>query len=111
MTYPVLALSLLALAAIVTATTARLPRFGARLRSSAIAAAVLVALTALFDNIMIGLGLFHYPEEHLSGVRIGLAPLEDFSYPLVAAFLVPAVWTLAGAWMGRKGTASAEELS
>ena len=32
--------------------------------------------------------------EHLSGLRVGLAPLEDFAYPLCAAFLVPAVFTL-----------------
>jgi hypothetical protein len=27
-------------------------------------------------------------------VRIGLAPIEDFAYPLCAAFLVPAVFAL-----------------
>ena len=62
--------------------------------ASGIAAAVLVVLTAVFDNLMIAAGLFTYPAEHLSGLRIGLAPLEDFSYPLCAAFLVPAVFTL-----------------
>ena len=29
---------------------------------------------------MIAAGLFTYPPEHLSGLRIGLAPIEDFSY-------------------------------
>ena len=48
-----------------------------------------LVLTAVFDNVMIAAGLFTYPAEHLSGLRIGLAPLEDFSYPLCAAFLVP----------------------
>ncbi len=52
------------------------------------------ALTAVFDNLMIAAGLFTYPPEHLSGLRIGLAPLEDFSYAVCAAFLVPAVYTL-----------------
>jgi len=47
-----------------------------------------------YDNLMIAAGLFTYPPEHLSGLRIGLAPLEDFSYPLCAAFLVPALFTL-----------------
>jgi hypothetical protein len=43
---------------------------------------------------MIAVGLVVYPEDMLSGLRIGVAPLEDFSYPLCAAFLVPAVYTL-----------------
>ena len=61
---------------------------------ASIAALVLVVLTAVFDNIMIAVGLFTYPPEHLSGIRIGLAPLEDFSYPVCAAFFVPAVFVL-----------------
>ena len=74
--------------------SARRPAFGRRMAASGISAVVLVALTAVFDNVMIALGLFTYPAEHLSGLRVGLAPLEDFSYPLCAAFLVPAVFTL-----------------
>ncbi len=62
--------------------------------ASTVSAAVLVVLTAIFDNIMIGVGLVVYPEQHLSGLRIGLAPIEDFSYSLCAAFLVPAIYTL-----------------
>jgi lycopene cyclase domain-containing protein len=62
--------------------------------ASAVSAVVLLVLTAIFDNVMIAVGLIAYPEVHLSGLRIGLAPLEDFSYPLCAAFLVPAVYTL-----------------
>ena len=46
---------------------------------------VLIALTAVFDNVMIAAGLFTYPEQHLSGLRIGLAPIEDFTYALCAA--------------------------
>ena len=48
-------------------------------------------LTAIFDNLMIAAGLFTYSEELISGVRIGLAPIEDFAYPLAIAFLLPAV--------------------
>jgi lycopene cyclase domain-containing protein len=79
---------------IVTLATLRRPRFGRRMAASAVAAAVLVVLTAVFDNVMIAVGLVVYPEDMLSGLRIGVAPLEDFSYPLCAAFLVPAVYTL-----------------
>ena len=78
----------------VTLATIRRPGFGRRMASSAVAAVLLVLLTAVFDNLMIAADLFTYPVENISGLRIGLAPLEDFSYPVCAAFLVPAVFTL-----------------
>ncbi|MGK0721917.1 prenyltransferase [Leucobacter sp. W1478] len=55
---------------------------------------VLFVLTAIFDNVMITLELFHYAPELVSGVSIGVAPLEDFAYPLAAALLLPALWAL-----------------
>ncbi len=96
MTYPLLTVPFLAATVVVTAASAWRPRFARRLTASAIAAVVLLVLTAVFDNIMIGVGLYTYPPEHISGVRIGLAPIEDFAYPLCAAFLVPAVASLLG---------------
>ncbi|GLJ61818.1 hypothetical protein GCM10017576_19480 [Microbacterium barkeri] len=63
-----------------------------RLSAVALAAAALVVLTAVFDSVMIAVGLFAYDDERISGVRIGLAPLEDFAYPLAAAILLPALW-------------------
>ena len=90
-------LPFLAATAVVTLLSARRPGFARRMRASGWTALVLIALTAVFDNIMIAVGLFSYPPEHLSGLRIGLAPLEDFAYPLCAAFLVPALFTLAPA--------------
>ena len=94
MTYPLIVLPFAALTAVVVLLTVRRPGFGRRMTASAIAAGVLVALTAVFDNLMIAAGLFTYPESLISGVRIGLAPIEDFAYPVCAAFLVPAVFTL-----------------
>jgi lycopene cyclase domain-containing protein len=94
MTYALLILPFLAVTAVVTAISARRPGFGRRMRASAVTAVALLLLTAVFDNLMIAAGLFTYPPEHLSGLRIGLAPLEDFSYPLCAAFGIPAVLTL-----------------
>lgn len=94
MTYPLLVVPFIVVTAIVSLATVRRPEFGHRMAISAISAAVLFVLTAVFDNIMIAAGLFTYPEEHLSGLRIGLAPIEDFSYAVCAAFLVPAVHTL-----------------
>lgn len=93
-TYPLILIPFVTLTLIVTLATARRPRFGRRMGWSALAAVGLLALTAVFDNVMIAVGLFTYPEAHLSGIRVGLAPIEDFAYPLCAAFLVPAVATL-----------------
>ena len=73
---------------------------GVRLRDIAPAGgltlAVLLVLTAVFDNLMIGSCLFDYNSDALLGIRVGLAPLEDFSYPFCAVLLVPALWWLAG---------------
>jgi lycopene cyclase domain-containing protein len=93
-TYALIVVPFALLTLAVVLATARRPRFARRMAASGIAAVVLVALTAIFDNLMIAAGLFTYPEEHLSGLRIGLAPLEDFAYALCAAFLLPAVFTL-----------------
>ncbi|MFC8683271.1 lycopene cyclase domain-containing protein [Microbacterium ureisolvens] len=94
MTYPLIVLPFVAVTAVVVLLTVKRDGFGGRMAASAIAAGVLVVLTAVFDNLMIAAGLFTYPEDLISGLRIGLAPLEDFAYPVCAAFLVPAVYTL-----------------
>lgn len=54
----------------------------------------LLALTAVFDNIMIAADLFRYEDAAISGVRLGLAPIEDFAWPLAVVALLPAVWML-----------------
>lgn len=94
MTYLLIVLPFAAVTLAVTLASAGRPGFGRRMASSALAAVVLVLLTAVFDNVMIALDLFTYPPEHLTGVRIGLAPIEDFAYPACAAFLVPSVFAL-----------------
>lgn len=94
MTYPLIVVPFALVALVVTLVSAVRPKFGRRMAASALTALVLVVLTAVFDNIMIGIGLFTYPPEHLSGMRIGLAPIEDFAYPVAIAFLVPALFAL-----------------
>ncbi|MEO7122004.1 MAG: lycopene cyclase domain-containing protein [Lacisediminihabitans sp.] len=59
-----------------------------------IAGVVVLALTAVFDNVMIGVGLVAYDSRFTSGLSIGLAPLEDFAYPLAGLMLLPALWLL-----------------
>ncbi|MGU3644779.1 lycopene cyclase domain-containing protein [Microbacterium sp. C23T] len=102
MTYSLIVAPFVLITALVALLTARRPAFGRRMTASVIAAGILVVLTAVFDNIMIAAGLFTYPETLISGVRIGLAPIEDFAYPVCAAFLVPAVFTLLGPSRSRR---------
>jgi len=89
-TYPLIVLPFAVIGAIVVVATASRPGFARRLRASAVTALVLITLTIVFDNVMIAVGLFTYPEDLISGIRVGLAPIEDLSYPLVAAFALPA---------------------
>lgn len=69
----------------------------------AIAGVVLLALTAVFDNVMIAVGLFSYDPESLSGVHLGNVPLEDFAYPVAAALMLPALWVLLRGRERRRG--------
>ncbi len=91
MTYPMIVLPFAVLGLCTVLATLRRPHFGARLRASGVTAVILVVLTIVFDNIMIAAGLFTYPDHLISGIRLGLAPIEDLSYPVVAAFTLPAV--------------------
>src|SRR5690606_17026989 len=49
----------------------------------------LVVLTAVFDSIMIASDLFRFDESALVGVHVGLAPIEDFAWPIAASLLIP----------------------
>jgi lycopene cyclase domain-containing protein len=57
---------------------------------------VLVALTVVFDNVIVGAGIVAYDGSRILGVRVGVAPVEDFSYAVVAALALPALWVLLG---------------
>jgi lycopene cyclase domain-containing protein len=58
--------------------------------------AVLFVMTAVFDNIMIAVGLVAYNESLISGAFIGIAPLEDFAYAIAAVIGLPSLWALFG---------------
>ncbi len=51
-------------------------------------------MTAVFDNIMISIGLVAYNEALISGAFIGVAPLEDFAYAIAAIVGLPSLWVL-----------------
>ena len=81
------AVALVVLAAVLT-------RRGPRWRPLGLAAVVLLATTAVFDNVMIGIGLVAYNPDLISGAFVGIAPLEDFAYAIAAVVLLPSLWHL-----------------
>lgn len=59
-------------------------------------AIALVVLTVVFDNLMIAAGVMAYDPAHICGLKLGLAPIEDFAYTLAAVVYV-AIWWDRGA--------------
>jgi len=55
-------------------------------------AAVMLTLTAIFDNVIIATGIVAYDQEKISGIMIGVAPIEDFAYTVLAIVLVPSLF-------------------
>ena len=90
MSYPVLTLLVLGIFAIY----AVLMRKYLPLRPVAKAAIVMLGLTLVFDNLIIATGIVDYDLEKILGLRLGVAPIEDFAYTLVALVLVPSVFNL-----------------
>lgn len=83
-------LGLVALVAVVAVVVRRAPHW----RAVGLAAILMLTLTAVFDNVIIATGLVAYDDSLISGVRIGVAPIEDFAYTVAALVLLPAVWEL-----------------
>ncbi|WP_439564561.1 lycopene cyclase domain-containing protein [Microcella sp.] len=83
-------LTVVALVAIAAIVARRAPRW----RAVGLAAVLLLTLTAIFDNVIIGTGIVAYDDSLISGVLIGLAPIEDFAYTVAALVLLPSVWEL-----------------
>ncbi|GIG54121.1 lycopene cyclase domain-containing protein [Demequina activiva] len=92
MTYVVLSVAVLALLVLATAPVLKaLPS-----RPLLLTAAVLLTLTVVFDNVIVGTGIVDYDEALISGVRMPIAPIEDLAYAIGAVLLVPTVWELLG---------------
>ena len=52
----------------------------------------MLVVTLIFDNIIIGLGIVDYDISKLSGLYLGLAPIEDFAYTVVSVITVASIW-------------------
>ena len=95
MTYALLNLVFLVPAAVLAiVATVRSPDRRRFLRALGLTVVAVLVLTAVFDNIMIGIGLVAYDPSHLSGIFVGIAPIEDFSYAVFAAVVLPSLWSL-----------------
>lgn len=79
-------------------------REGIRLSRLLVALVVVLVMTAVFDNIMIGVGLVGYDAAKISGAFVGIAPLEDFAYAVAAVVLLPSLWVIAAADSRRGAT-------
>lgn len=100
MTYALLSLGVLA--ALVAATWRALSRLAPG--PLALSGACLLALTVVFDNVIVGVGIVDYDSSLISGVLMPVAPVEDLAYAVGAALLMPALWR----WLARLAP-SAEE--
>jgi lycopene cyclase domain-containing protein len=92
MTYWALNAVFLAVVAIVALLAARRLNW----RAVGLTAAIILVMTAVFDNVMISVGLVDYNPELISGILVGVAPLEDFAYAIAAVIGLPSLWVLLG---------------
>lgn len=58
------------------------------------AGAFMLLMTLVFDNLIIASGIVDYDFDKTAGIRLFLAPIEDFAYTLVALVLVPSLFNL-----------------
>lgn len=49
-------------------------------------------VTFIFDNLIVALGIVDYDSSKISGVLLGLVPIEDFAYTIVSVLAVSSIW-------------------
>ena len=67
---------------------------------------ILMLMTAVFDNLIILAGIVSYDESKLSGIKILVAPIEDFAYTLVLVPLIALVQSYFLQWQSRRKTSA-----
>lgn len=92
MTYLQLVAVFLVISAVPLVLAAAIRRPGRRWwAATGLTTVALLVLTAVFDTIMIAVDLFRYEESVLTGIHIGLAPIEDFAWPVAAVMVIPSL--------------------
>jgi lycopene cyclase domain-containing protein len=81
-------------AALLVALAALLVRRAPLWRVLGLTALGVLALTTVFDNVLVGTGIVGYDDTRISGALVGVAPIEDFSYAIAAVLLLPSLWRL-----------------
>ncbi|MEN9956806.1 MAG: hypothetical protein RIR46_414 [Actinomycetota bacterium] len=66
--------------------------WGTRMLALTLTLLALLGATAIGDNLIIAFDIVAYDADKIVGLLIGLAPIEDFAYSVVAAALVPGIW-------------------
>jgi lycopene cyclase domain-containing protein len=59
---------------------------------TALLALPMLGVTSIFDNLIILSGIVDYDTTKLFGIYLGVVPIEDFAYTVVAVLLVPTIW-------------------
>ena len=62
--------------------------------SALVTGVVLLVMTGVFNNVIVGLGIVAYDDALISGARVGLFPVEDLAYSIGAVLLLPSCWVL-----------------
>lgn len=106
-TYALLALPFFAVVAVVAVVAwvvarrrarggaaARRPSGRVAVATSVVAGIALLVMTIVFDNVIVGTGVVAYDASLISGVKIGVIPVEDLAYSIAAVVLLPSLWVL-----------------
>jgi lycopene cyclase domain-containing protein len=59
-----------------------------------VAGVVLLVMTIVFDNVIVGTGIVAYDPALISGLHLGFLPIEDLAYAIAAVVFLPSVWVL-----------------
>ena len=71
-------------------------------RAQLVTLGILLVMTAVFDSIIVGLGIVSYDSTKILGWYIGNAPIEDFFYAIFAVLVIPVIWHKIGVSHVRK---------
>jgi lycopene cyclase domain-containing protein len=63
---------------------------------------LLILMTAVFDNLIVLAKIVSYDESKISGLKVLVAPIEDFAYTLVLVPLIALVQSYFTQWQSRR---------